>query len=197
MLWRPNRKSFDFSRMYDAGWADKLYRGVARHCAEPFRFVCYTDGGWTFGEPIEQKALRQAQPDYGACIEPFAEPGPLIVMGLDTIITGDLAPLIAYAKTADRLALPRDPFYPATVCNGVALVPPGHEWIAAQHDGQNDMQYLRGMDAVVLDDALPGLVVSYKGHVIDKGLGDARIVYFHGEAKAHELDHDWIKEHWR
>lgn len=197
MLWRPNRKSFDYSRMYDASWADRLYRGVARHCAEPFRFVCYTDGGWEFGEAIEQRLLKDEQPGYSACIEPFADAGPSIIMGLDTVIVGDLSPLIEYAKTAERFAVPRDPYFQATVCNGVALVPPCHEWVAAQHEGQNDMEWVRACNPAVIDDILPGMVVSYKGHVADKGLGDARIVYFHGEQKPHELDLDWIKENWR
>jgi hypothetical protein len=46
----------------------------------------------------------------------------------------------------------------------------------------------------------PGEVVSYKGQVKKHGLGDARIVYFHGHEKPPEAmctrPGRWIKEHW-
>jgi hypothetical protein len=49
----------------------------------------------------------------------------------------------------------------------------------------------------LIDDLCPGEVVSYKAHVRGRGLGKARIVYFHGDPKPPALMHeDWVREHW-
>lgn len=49
----------------------------------------------------------------------------------------------------------------------------------------------------VIDNIFPGHVVSYKGRVKKHGLGDARIVFFHGREKPHELAEPWIQENWQ
>ena len=195
-LWEPNEQSFPFSRMYDEGWVDRLYRGFSRHSSYDLDFVCFTDKDRTFAEPIRQERL-EGPLGYGALIEPFKLNEPSIICGLDTIVTGDVDQLIEYCLTAGKIAAPRDPFFPKLVCNGVVLVPGGNGWIYEAHEGENDMDYIRGLDVEVIDDIFPGQVVSYKGHVKAYGLDDARIVYFHGEEKPHQLDHDWIDREWR
>lgn len=203
LLWDANEESFDFSRMYSETWVERLYRGFARNLTQPFRFVCFSDIDREFTEPqIEQQQIRMDPPGYAACIEPYRLGEPMILVGLDTVITGNVDHLASYCLTASKIALPRDPFFHDKVCNGVALVPAGHEAIASRHHGENDMEYMRyqhGLGRIeVIDDLFPGHVVSFKGHAMDYGVGDARIVYFHGEKKPHELGHlDWIEEHWR
>jgi hypothetical protein len=59
------------------------------------------------------------------------------------------------------------------------------------------MVHMRTQPHVFIDDLFPGQVVSFKGHVVRNGLGDARIVYMHGVPKAHEIKADWIDTHWR
>jgi hypothetical protein len=99
--------------------------------------------------------------------------------------------------TAKRFAVPRDPYHPHQVCNGVALVPEGHADIGLQWSGENDMIWVRKFGPAVIDDLFPGHVCSYKGHVKEAGIGDARIVYFHGHEKPHQLaGTDWIERHW-
>jgi hypothetical protein len=196
LLWAPNRHSFDFSRMYDESWVEKLYRGFNRNLTQPFRFVCFVDREREFAEDIVQVPIRGV-PSYASCIQPYELGKPMILVGLDTVVTGNCDHLAEYALTQRRFAMPRDPFYPHLVCNGVGLVPEGHDRVAWDHLGQNDMDWIRANNPAVIDDIFPGHVVSFKGHVQANGLGNARIVYFHGEHKAHELDDDWIKEHWR
>lgn len=59
------------------------------------------------------------------------------------------------------------------------------------------MEWVRRFAHRFIDDLFPGQVLSYKGAVKRQGLGDARIVYFHGREKPHELPHvGWIREHW-
>lgn len=197
LLWDANDESLPFSNMYDEAWVEKLYRGFKRHCTVPFEFMCFTEKDRTFSEPITQVRLSSEKPSYGDCIEPYSLNEPMILVGLDTIVTGNIDHLANYCLEAGKIAVPRDPFYPETVCNGVALVPGGHAWVFEDWDGENDMDWIRSMDVDVIDDLYPGEVVSFKGHVKDYGLGDARIVYFHGEEKPHQLDHDWIEREWR
>lgn len=209
LLWDPNEKSFDFSRCYDESWVEKLYRGFRRNLTGDMRFVCWTDRERTFAEPIEQVRINQSPIDYRACIEPYAMEGPMILVGLDTMVTGNCDHLADYARTASRLAVPRDPFFPDKVCNGVALIPKGHTYLAnIAPVFDNDMDWIRAQDPAVIDDLFPGSVVSFKGHVMDYGAEGASIVYFHGEMKPHELAQvrpprrlvnlvAWAEEHWR
>ena len=198
LLWDANGKEYDFSRMYDESWVEKLYRGFKRHCTVPFEFICFTDREREFAEPITQMRLSNPEPSYGDCIEPYSLGRPMILVGLDTIITGNIDHLARYCLEDHWLAVPRDPFYPQTVCNGVALVPASHGWVWEQWDGQNDMDWVRSMKRKrVIDDLWPGHVVSYKGHTKHEGLEDARIVYFHGQEKPHQLAGvDWIEREW-
>lgn len=203
-FWNTNAASKSFSSMYDESWVEKLYRGFKRHCTLDFEFVCFTERERAFTEPIKQMPFSTDSPSYEQCLEPYQLNEPMILCGLDTIVTGNIDHLAEYCLEGSKLAVPRDPFFPQTVCNGVALVPGGHGWVYEdwlEHQNKfteysKDMDYIRSLDVAVIDDLWPGHVVSYKGHVKDYGLGDARIVYFHGEQKPHELDADWIRREW-
>lgn len=200
LLWEPNAASRSFSRAYDETWVTRLCNGFARNLTAEFRFVLYTDRPRDLPACIEQRRIKAAEPDYGTCIEPYeiAADGPLILVGLDTLIIGNVDHLAASARERTTLGLPRDPYNPAQACNGVALVPQGFDHVARDHRGENDMEWVRRFPHGLLDDEFPGQVVSWKGHVEKRGLGDARIIYFHGKRKMHELaDHPVIREHWR
>lgn len=205
LLWDANRRSKDFSSMYTEAWVERLYRGFARNLTRPFRFVCYTDRDRTFAEPIEQRRIKSAAPTYADCIQPYEMGEPMILVGLDTVVTGNIDHLADYCLAAETLALPIDPLAKGPdggriACNGVALVPAGHGYIAELHDGSNDMEWLRRQEHVFIDDLWPGQVVSYRCHVKEHGLDDARICYFHGREKPHELavaGDRIILEHWR
>ena len=201
-LWAPNSKSLHYSTHYTELDVEKLYRGFKRNLSVPFRFVCWTDTPRTFREPIEQRQIQGA-PHYGTMIQPFELNEAMIIVGLDTIIVGNCDSLAAYCIGADKLAIPRDPFYPENVCNGVVLAPAGHAWVWTDKPADaNDMAWMQGIyndgKAVLIDDLFPGQVVSYKRHVHKQGLSDEmRVVYFHGEKKPHELLHvGWIARHW-
>ncbi len=202
LFWAANSKSYHFSSMYNEVWVEKLYRGIERNYPASFRFIVWTDRIRRYVEPIEQRLLNNAsRPTYGDCLQPYeySAHAPMILMGLDTVITGDLTGLVNYASSGDVIALPRDPYDARRVCNGVALIPRGNSHVWKHWDRQtDDMTWMRKNEHSVIDDRFPGQVVSYKGHVKANGLGDARIVFFHGNEKPHELPSvAWIKEHWR
>ena len=197
LFWQANRKGQAYSSMYDTSWVEKLYRGVARNLTQPFDFVCYVDRAYAFAEPINTRQIRSEVPSYADCVQPFEMGVPMILMGLDTVITGPIDHLADYCLTADTIALPRDPYRPSRACNGVCLVPEGNEHVFTAWNGENDMDWMRKQEHVLIDDLFPGQVQSFKGAVRDQGLGDTRICYFHGAEKPHELAEPWIAEHWR
>lgn len=199
LLWDANAESYDFSSMYTEEWVEKLYRQFARNLTVPFEFVCFTDRQREFFEPIKQERIT-APLNYGCCIEPYKLNKPMILLGLDTMIIGNIDHLAEYCLTSDKIAVPRDPFYPDTVCNGVQLVPAGFREVWDTWNGENDMEYIRSRrDRLnVIDDLWPGQVISYKGEVMGRRVPlDTRIVYFHGAWKMHELGHEpFVREHW-
>lgn len=198
LLWEPNAKSEKFSRCYDESWARRLFSGFERNLTVPFRKVLYTDRRRDLPSDIEQVVVPGlGQGGYADCIRPYELIAPMILCGLDTVVTGNCDHLAEYVLSGGQFALPRDPYNRAQACNGVALVPAGMGKIFTEHDGANDMVHVRRYPHVFIDDLWPGQVVSYKGHVERNGLGDARIVYFHGHKKPHELDHNWLARHWR
>lgn len=199
LLWTPNEKSLSTSRAYDESWVDKLYRGFSRNLTKPFRMVCYSERQRTFAEPIECVATLPEKPGYGDCIRPFELNTPMILVGLDTIVTGNIDHLADYCLTGRYLALPRDPYKPSQACNGVCLVPAGHGWLWSDWDGQgSDMERCREAEHSYIDAIFPGQVVSYKGRARDKGIDDARLVYFHGDEKPHQQGMPaWVSENWR
>lgn len=197
-LWKPNHASHKFSRCYDESWVERLYRGFKRNLTQEFAFLCFVDEFRQFKEPaIGQERLRHRPAGYGSCIEPFRLDAPMIFVGLDTVITGNVDRFADYCLTKDRIAVPRDPYLPKQVCNGVCLVPAGHGDVYESWSGQNDMEWIRRQKGLaVLDDLFPGQVKSYKAQFRGDGLGDARIVYFHGNPKMHEIDDPDLLEHW-
>jgi len=197
-LWDANRHSMGFSRCYDESWVEKLHAGFARNLTRPFRFVVFTDRHRELAAGIEQERLLAVEPDYGSFTEPYRLGVPMILAGLDTVVVGNVDHLADHCLVADKVALPRDPYHLARACNGVALVPAGQRRIFDDWRGENDMEWMRAQPHEFIDDLFPGQVVSYKGQVAQHGLGDARIVYFHGQQKPHQLQGiDWIDRAWR
>lgn len=199
-LWDANDDSLPFSRHYTGIDVEKLYRGFKRNLTRPFRFVCFTEKPRTFSEPIWQERLTQAEPDYGAMIEPFRLNGPMFVCGLDTVVVGSCDALADYVMTAGQIAAPQDPFFPEKWCNAIVLGHEGCSYLWDQFPGGNDMEWIRAQPSVAsIDRMFPRAVVSYKGFVKHFGVPDeAAIVYFHGEEKPHQLAHmDWVTEHWQ
>ena len=190
-----------WSRCYTPIWVDRLYRGVARHYKQPFRFVCLVDkDDYDFEERVEMQPLKHTKWST-ACLQMFAiKADRLVLFGLDTVIVGALDEIFNYDGP---LAVPRDPYRPRNPCNGVVLCPTRQD--IADSNAPSDMAALESFGHDWLDDLFPSQILSYKVHMRDSGHEapppGARIVYFHGEPKQHTLllgpQHDWIAECWK
>jgi hypothetical protein len=197
-LWDANQHSQPFSRGYNESWVEKLYRGFARNLTVPFHFFLFTDRPRNFTEQIHQRPLTSKRLDYGCFTEPYKLNEPMMLVGLDTIIVGNIDHMVDWCMNGDRIALPRDPYKPEQSCNGVALVPAGHRKVFDDWRGESDMVWLRKFPWKPIDDLWPGQVLSLKAHKIrDVGLQEARIVYFHGDPKPPAvMNLAWVRQHW-
>jgi len=194
-LWDANQHSHTFSQQYDENWVLKLKAGFARNLTRAHRFVLFTEKRRELPAEIVQEPL-EGECNYSSMIQPFRMDVPMILVGLDTIITGNIDAMADYCMTETLIALPPDPYNETTVCNGVALVPRGQSHVYENWRGENDMEWMRKQRYKHLDFLFPGQVASYKAHVKPRGLRDERIVYFHGHEKPHEIADDWVQKHW-
>jgi hypothetical protein len=197
-LWDANENSQPFSCCYDETWVEKLRRGFDRNLTVQHEMVVFVDHPRGFSPGIRQHCLTSEKPGYFSMVEPFMLNAPMILVGLDTIVTGNVDHLAYYCQTADRIALPR-PIPGGECCNGVVLAPAGQRSVYDQWRDENDMVWLRSRPHNIIDDLFPYSVVSYKLQDVRKrgGLRDERIVYFHGLPKPNQLTEPWILEHWR
>lgn len=185
-------------------WVDRLYCGIERNLSKPFRFVCFVDREYVFEGPVEQELLDLPYRNMMSLLEPLKLEGKVLFMGLDTVITGSLDEI---ASVDTKFAMTRDPNDSKRGCSGVMLFEnPGlwdeiknnHQTIAGKYQMcgvPSDMMYLTTLEHDYLDNLG---IYSYKNHIKrDKSLlDDARIVYFHGREKPHEIDEDFVREHW-
>jgi len=199
-FWDATAESMKTSRCYSEAWVEKLYRGFKRNLSAPFRFVCFVDRERKFKEPIEQMPLERRPIGYGSCVEPFKLNEPMIFVGLDTVVVGNIDKLANWCLEGKgkKLALPKHPFEEFSI-NGVVLVAAGQRHIFDGWRGENDMDWMRSFPHDRIDEIFPYKVLSYRGHMKGRGqMKEARIVYFHGREKPHELPHEaFVKEHWR
>lgn len=199
LLWDANAGSHPFSQCYDESWVLRLRDGFARNLTRPHRFVLFTEKQRDLPPEIVQEKLSTDAPSYANCIEPYRLNEPMILVGLDTVIVGNIDHMADYCMYDHHIALPADPNKPHVKCNGVALVPGGLRHIYDNWSGENDMHWMNQQLHKSTDIVFPGEVVSYKCHVKPSphGIRGARIVYFHGKEKPHELtDLPWVREHW-
>ncbi len=193
--------------IFDASWADKLYRGINRFC-DDFEFVCLVDRDYDFKEdirpvPLENEfrnmfsLLEALRGDYGGSHRLF--------MGLDTIITGDIDEI---AEFRPDFAMIRDPYFPRRASGVMSFsVEKGDEIYQKFQSDVNksrfqmmncvsDMIWLDQNipvgETVILQDEFPNQILSYKVDIRDghTPTDDARIVYFHGDPKPHQLRDD-------
>ena len=153
------------------------------------------------------KPLRHDWPGWWSKIEAFRIPGPCLYIDLDTVIVGDLAPLLEIAKSTVFTVL-RD-FNPHQRVMGSGLMAwvdsLGHLYETFRDVGpekymaENSTPRWFGDQGFIerttdgfktprayWQDQLPGAVVSYKKHCADGVPPGARVVCFHGKPRPWE-----------
>lgn len=200
LLWDANGRSEAFSRAYDETWAARLFAGFRRHLTIPHRCVLYTDRPRQLPAHIDQVVQSDlGLAGYGDCVRPYQMNAPMILVGLDTLIIGNIDKLGRWClENPGALALPKHPYNELSI-NGVQLWGGHNPAIYDDWRGENDMDWMRLQDHVRIESLWPGRVVSWKAHVREgRAPKGARIIYFHGHAKFPRLRKEpLIRKHWR
>ena len=210
------------TEIYDASWADKLYRGIKRNTNIPFRMVCLVDKDYPFEEdihPIKFYSKNNTVAGWSLLTEmyrPDLSRDWRLTMGLDTIITGNIDDYLSPDKD---FAMVSDPVFEGEVCNAITWCSPNSAqliWDVWVHEPDWVMQNCKlepfGIvsEMVLLrklfntKNPVPRLDYIYKGdysykcHILKypKLLESARIVYFHGVPKPHEIRDQELLKHW-
>ena len=220
-LWRGDDLPGYSSNKYDLGYAAKLRDMLG----EQARLTLVTDfdceevpgidthrmkgigvGGWT---PVFEAFDAELWPKGNErCV----------LVGLDTIITGDIGWLFEWRES--DVGLPLDPYYAPEFCDavvtynraGAALVM--QRYLREAGAGRMNSHYTlagRPSEMVLLRamakehewaplEAEPRRLLSYKQHVLKEGRDwrEASVTYFHGDPKPHQLpEDDDLKKVWR
>lgn len=187
-----------------------LFDMVRRNLPEGFegKFVCFTDDVTGLDEGIEARPLPHALPGWWsklALFKPglFPEGDRIVFLDLDTVITGRIDELCTYAGT---FAILRDVFWPQGLQSAVMAWGAGEcadIWTSFEaagcpmDDPGGDQVWIERahLDAVRLQDALPGFFVSYKQL---RGLPvKESVVVFHGTPRPHEVTQGWVPLVWK
>ena len=223
ILFRP-KKTEDLPHsggIYTPQWADKLFRGIQRNTTSPVDLHVVTDRNHTlFQENVHAHEFEYPDRDWSSLMEMFnpdvvGEEG-AILLGLDTIITGDLTPIEEACKRF-RCIAPIDPYHSPKICNAAVYVSQKKaeeiwdkwqvgRWAYMQEDKYHlfgkfsEMVWLREhlKPEALWNDLVPGAIQSWKVDLNKGGpKADTSIIYFHGPEKPQLLRDEWIKEDWK
>jgi hypothetical protein len=207
--------------VYGPEWVDRLYRGFERNAGVPFRFLCLTDVEHQFTPGVESLPLLDAGEGCMSLLEMFRPDLGIdrgLFVGLDTVVVGDVTDLLTWRG---GFGVVRSPQRPRILCDAVVAFDQRwaeilwrrwdsdrHRWrvvcrtgLGGPADGYpSEVVYLRHQASpswVYLDDLWPGHLQSYKFHLQRDplALGDARLVYFHGDPKPPNVEPELL-EHW-
>ena len=198
-------------------YVQRLQSMVARHLTLPYRFVCFTD------EPIEKVPIeylpdsilkwRRKLPKMWLYAPENGLNGRVLAMYLDTVITGSLDEIAAY----DGWFCVLDDFWdPGQLGGGLISFDadnPGLRWdlwdplidnydeVVSETGGNERYWYRRQSGGADRWQWLfPGQMADAKPKgqdIIYEVPHGTRMVHFHGRPRPHEVDRDWITEHWR
>lgn len=203
-----------------AEYIRRLANGVYRNMTTPHRFICFADDPFKVPDGVEAmplkvswycrglpKAYVYGAPDTGC---PIPEGTPILMFDLDNVIVGNIDDLVSHDK--ELVVRERGYKLPKVVPDGdivysIAGSPKSKkcaEWFhqemankgATTYSGDEREILMRsGADCWI--NVCPNQVVSYKRHCKLGLPKDARVVSFHGKPLPDQIDHDWVKEHWR
>lgn len=211
-------------RCYDAHYVRRIYYQLCAACRQPecgrVRLVCLTDfeeildnsfrGMGSGGIDFAAVPIKRGWAGWWSIIEVFdVLRGPSVLIGLDTALPGNLAPLLNWARDCqpDQFGMVSDFYRPKHLASSVMAWNGDWSFLAEECNYPDAARYYRMEQLYTeakllsgnhrierLEQMLTG-IYSYKVHVRNQGLPpDAMVVCFHGEPRPHEVDEPWLKE---
>lgn len=155
--------------------------------------------------------LRHDWPGWWSKLELFRHdiPGDLSYIDLDTVVLGDIAPIIAAAN--GKTTMLSDFYWPEKPASGLMYIaqqdkaqvwgewmrdPAGHMNAPVSRGVIGDQGYLGKILPGVQrwQDVAPGSVVSYKAHCKQGVPDSATVVCFHGKPRPWDCGEEWVPE---
>jgi hypothetical protein len=93
---------------YDATWVDKLHRSVDKYLTIPYKFVCLSDCEVSC-ERVELEPIGAGWWAKMQLFRPNIFDGPVLFFDLDTVIFGDLTPIVEALLAQEKFIMWRDP----------------------------------------------------------------------------------------
>jgi len=191
----------------------KLRRGIIRHLKKDFKFYCLSDMELPYY--ISKIKLEHNFPGWWSKMELFkpymGQFGDILFIDLDTVIVGDLEPVL---KPLNKITLLRDFYRPKELGSGLMYIPKlrrykiWEEW--TKNPEMHMCKFRTGGDQAFLmqywlnkADRFQELyycnyILSYKADNVGEKLPKtAKIICFHGKPKPADVTHlPWMKENW-
>jgi len=209
-------KRFIDKQPYRVEHAVKLRNGVARHLPVRHRFVCLTDQmDEVLSAGIIAVPLAETWGGWWSKINLFTPTlltGPTLYMDLDTLVVGDLTPLV---RTTPGITMVKD-FYSPDTMNSSTMAWMG-DYSAIWHRFKKDPEGItrrydrlpgsRVGDQGFIHDVLngagaridtfdPAYVVSFKQSARQGPPENARVISYHGRPKIDDPAAGWSYEAW-
>jgi hypothetical protein len=178
---------------------------VKEYATVDYEFICYTD----FLQPIPgvlSISLVNDWPGWWAVPEVFRSVGPTVVVGIDTVIRGNIDSLfrIAELSTEKDFWMIRAFRPPIRTISGVMAW--NGDWsflydefkyereshrLRGEEDYTNAQLKHRGIQPRILQDIFP-FIYSWKCHCVGKGIPEnCKVLVFHGKPRPHEVPEIW------
>ena len=188
---------------YTAEYVQRLAEGVTRHTTRPHRFLCFTDSTETL--PCDKTPLTDGLPGWWSKLELFKEfYGRTVYFDLDTMIIGNIDPLLDYAGPMAMLHFPeragKTPPRTDEWGSGIMvwnspmqfIYPPAEERLRIRATPKGgDQEYIAAKLHAAkwkIDDVHAVIpAASYKLNCRNGVPPSTRIVYFHGHPRPHEI----------
>jgi hypothetical protein len=185
---------------YNASHVLSLKNGIEKNTKVPISFICLSD---TSIDGVKTIPLTDDLKGWWSKLELFKQSGPAIYFDLDTIIVGDLTPLIEVARN-NHFCILRDIYLgeksPMSMGSGVMTwnsnmkrlynvfknAPEKH--MSLFRGDQNFIQHVIDKSTVkFFQDIMPGFFSSFKAHVRGKGIPTGTgVIVFHGPPRPWE-----------
>jgi len=199
---------------YPQHYADKLFASVRRNmpAGVEFTFYCITARGISGSVTIPPRHDWPTWWNKMNMFNPYDMPsGPTLYIDLDSVIVGDLTPIISAESDAPLIIVENFSMNKAHCAHNSSVMlfdvddPRIHDlYFSFESDADRVMAGLHGDQCAIwriLRDDIANFdrrhIVSYKYHCRGKGLPeDAGAVIFHGKPDPHEVADPWVKQHW-
>jgi len=182
---------------YDERYVHSLHRQVEHWGGNNIEFVALTDVP-NLGDPLVRN-----WPGWWCLIEAFRFTGPCIMIGLDTVIVDSLEPFVELSQSRQgfwmKVPLNRRQRHGPwssmiTIWNGdyryLFQNFRAHKHIP-QYTYEQIYTAMHVPDIGAVDDFVDGMY-SYKKHCRNGLPNDARVIFFHGKPRPHEVSDSWV-----